>query len=184
MNFLYLLRDQAKRAEAETAAAVLVGFTGVYPLVKLAAGLLLGTWALAEAVYDVKQLFAGEEVPLIKGSRDWKLSLSQAAEILTGKDRIAESTGNTSVEKEESLSLRWDYGGYLRMLCLLEPMKNQLFRMMDVIEMNLRQEDPGFFMENCLSYAGVETVFQTSPRFFRLPLAEGYVQRKYAGYGY
>ena len=34
MNFLYLLTDKEKQAEAELLAAALVGFTGIYPLVK------------------------------------------------------------------------------------------------------------------------------------------------------
>ena len=90
MNMLYLLRDGRKRAEAEAAAAALVGFTGVLPLVRLTEALLLGAWALAEAVSDEKILFAGGEVPLIKTERDWKLSLEQAPALLTGSS----SSGN------------------------------------------------------------------------------------------
>ena len=69
LNFLYIMGDQAKRAEAEALAAGLVGFTGIAPLVRLASLLILGAWSLAEALEDVRLLLSEGSVPLIKKER-------------------------------------------------------------------------------------------------------------------
>ncbi len=177
LNFLYLMRDGEKRAEAEALAASLVGFTGVYPLVRLAAGLIMGAWALAEALTDVKTLFSGGQVPLRKTAADWKLSLSQAPGAI-----LSPEAGDLSGDGI------WDYGGYLMLLFLLGDGEEQYFRMMDVIEFNLRREDAGFYMENCLAFSTVETSFYADALFLRLPVwkTQGgrYVFSQTAAYGY
>lgn len=184
MNMLYLLRDTGKRAEAEAMAAALVGFTGILPLIRLTAALLLGAWALAEAVSDGRILFAGGQVPLVKTEQDWKLSLEQAPALLTGNSSSeSEKTVDGSKGKSE-MTLTWDYKTYLTLLCFLGDGEEGLSRSMNLMEMNLRAADSGFFLENCLSYAGVETIFEAKPMFFRLPLRTTYTYKAYAAYGY
>lgn len=177
LNFLYLMGDQAKRAEAEALAAGLVGFTGIAPLVRLASLLILGAWSLAEALEDVRLLLSEGSVPLIKEETDWKLSLSQAYKAF-GK-------GQEAVSAEEGT---WDYEAYLALLFLLGDGEKEYFRMMDVIEWNLRKEDAGFFMENCLSFCEVQATVYAEPMFLHLPFGEGnggrYELRPTAAYGY
>ena len=141
MNFLYLLTDAKKQAEAEVLAAALVGFTGIYPLVKFMKGILLGAWAFAEAVSDVRILYKGGQVPLVKTRQDWKLSLEGA---------VKADSYEVGTEKADGI---WGYEGYLCILLLLGDTRSQCFCMMDLIEANLRKKDSGFFMENCISYA-------------------------------
>ncbi|MCI8551239.1 MAG: hypothetical protein HFI68_11755 [Lachnospiraceae bacterium] len=177
MNFLYLLGDGQKQAEAELLAAALVGFTGIYPLVKLMKGILLGAWAFTEAVCDVRILFQGGQVPLVKTVSDWNTSLEKAAEEAFYKREISQRKGV------------WDYEGYLCILLLMGDTEHQCFRMMDLIEANLRKNDSGFFMENCISSAVVEVSFQAEPRFFHLPMPGksrngAYIFYKTAAYSY
>lgn len=174
MNFMYLLTDSQKQAEAEALAAALVGFTGIYPLVKFVKGILLGAWAFAEAVCDVRTLYQGGQVPLVKTERDWKLSLEGAA---------AADTCETGARKEDGM---WDYEGYLGLLLLMGNTQSQCFRMMDLIEADLRRTDSGFFMENCISYALAEFHFRAEPLFFPVPFLgnSGYAFLKTSAYGY
>ncbi|MCI8465423.1 MAG: hypothetical protein HFI63_06155 [Lachnospiraceae bacterium] len=176
MNFLYLLTDGQKQAEAELVAATLVGFTGIYPLVRFVKGILLGAWAFAEAICDLRILFRGGQVPLIKTGRDWKLSLEGAAK--------ADSYETNTEEKG-----MWDYKGYLCILLLMGNTEDQCFRMMDLIEADLRRKDHGFFMENCIAYALMEIKFRAEPRFFHFTFPgvfpkKGYLFEKTAAYGY
>lgn len=174
MNFLYLLSDSEKQAEAELAATALVGFTGIYPLVKIMKGILLGAWAFAEAVSDVRILYKGGQVPLIKTERDWKLSLEGAADA---------ASYETETKEEKGI---WNYEGYLCILLLMGSTENLCFRMMDLIEINLRKKDSGFFMENCISYALVEFRFQAEKIFFQfsIPGNSRYIFQKMAAYSY
>ena len=177
MNFLYLLGDGQKQAEAELLAMAMVGFTGIYPLIKLTKGIILGAWAFAEAVCDVRILFQGGQIPLVKTVSDWNTSLEKAAE---------EAFYEREISQKEGL---WDYEGYLCILLLMSDTERQCFRMMDLIEANLRRKDSGFFMENCISSAVVEVSFQAESRFFHLPVPGEsrngtYIFYKTAAYSY
>ncbi|QNM04562.1 DUF5702 domain-containing protein [Qiania dongpingensis] len=189
MNFMYLLQDREKSLEAEALAAALVGFTGVYPLIRLTAKLLLAAWALAEAVNDVRRLIKGDEVPLIKNSSDWNLSLTGAGESLRAEGQIVQN--RTQEERTRGQQDFWTYEKYLQLLFLLGKTERQGFRAMDLMEANLRQKDSGFFMENCVYHISVETTFQAEARFTQIPFmkrggasAGKYRFRKLAAYGY
>lgn len=90
-NMVSIFTDSAKVAQAQSMAAVSGPFA---PLVSI---LLLSAWAVAEAAIDVSDLMKGEEVPLLKQSGDWKISVegmvkkvlhefaSQAGDYLTQK---------------------------------------------------------------------------------------------------
>ena len=45
MNLIYLMQDSAKKAEAESLAIALVGFTGMYGVIKVTQVLILAIWA-------------------------------------------------------------------------------------------------------------------------------------------
>ncbi len=189
MNFMYLLQDKEKSLEAEALAAALVGFTGVYPLIRLTAKLLLAAWALAEAVNDVRRLIRGDEVPLIKSSSDWNLSLTGAGECLRAGGKTVQNL--TQEERGGGQQDFWIYERYLQILFLLGKTERQGFRAMDLMEANLRQKDAGFFMENCVYHVSVETTFQAEARFSQIPFmkrdgasAGKYRFRKLAVYGY
>lgn len=74
-NFLYLLTDSSKKAEAEALAmtlAAVILFPELKDLIKLS---ILIAWAYAESVNDVKILLEGGKVPLGKDSMSWNMSL-------------------------------------------------------------------------------------------------------------
>lgn len=172
MNFLYLLGDREKNLEAEALAAALVGFTGILPLVRLTAKVILGAWAFTEAINDAKRLFAGGDVPLVKTGEDWKVSLTGAADVLEGMEAEAAGTGERTDRQQES----WNYERYLQLLFLLGNGKNQILRTMDAIEANMQQKDTKFFMENCVSYAQVTTGFHWERYTFQKNAVYGYLK--------
>ena len=80
LNLVHILGDGNKRAQARELAAAIVGVSGLLPLVEVVAVLVMGVWALGEALVDVRTLLAGGKVPLIKSGEDWNLSLDQLLE--------------------------------------------------------------------------------------------------------
>lgn len=124
MNLSYILCDMAKKMECEAKATAILGFTGVYAVIKMGQFLLLTAWAYAEAIYDVKILVQGGKVPFIKTMESWKTSL---------EDVIAMQTKNASVSGTTGLN----YSQYLQILMLLQDKNRKTFRTMDMVETNM-----------------------------------------------
>lgn len=76
----------------------------------LAATLILG-WAFAESVYDVKELLAGEKIPLLKTDATWHYGLSSALQ--------GELPGTSEEDASGSDSPGMGYEDYLRIFLLL-----------------------------------------------------------------
>lgn len=138
-NFLYLLSDSKKQAEAETLAMTVAAVT-LFPelkdLVKLS--ILIG-WAYGESVNDVTILLEGGKVPLLKSSESWRLSLENALRLRV--DDGMERSG-------EGLS----YQEYLHALLSVMDRKIRNFRFMDLMEMDIRQTEGNetFCMDHCI----------------------------------
>lgn len=146
LNFIYLLGDAKKRSEAKSLAMAVVGGTGILPLVSITTFLILGVWAFGESVADVQVLLDGGKVPLLKGREDWKLSLEGLLDFAR-KGRLERMGGN-----EKGMS----YEQYLTIFLLPVPGTKLLYRMMDIMEMNLAQNQPGFRMADCAYRVDVE----------------------------
>lgn len=162
LNLIHILGDAGKRAQARELAAVIVGASGLLPLVEVVAVLVMGVWALGEALADVKALFAGGKVPLIKSGEDWKLSLDQLL-ALGAEGQLGAET------QEKGLG----YESYLKLLLFAADPETLLYRMMDMMQDTIGREEPGFLMEKC-AYR-VELCAVTGARhLFSLRGAEGY----------
>ncbi|MCM1569458.1 MAG: DUF5702 domain-containing protein [Roseburia sp.] len=141
-NAAYIMTDQVKREEADLLAAVLSAVLLIPELKDLfTASILLG-WAYAESLYDVKQLLAGERVPLMKDGSNWHYSLEGA---LRGVLEEGE-------QSEEGLS----YEDYLRIFLCLCDLDTVTGRAMNMVEADIRRTpgNSGFRLDGC--YAGIE----------------------------
>lgn len=173
MNLIHILGDSVKRSQARELAAVIVGASGMLPMVEVMAVFVMGIWALGEAVADVRTLLAGGKVSLIKSREEWQMSLEKLIDL--GKNGRSDPA-----ESEQGLS----YESYLKLLLLVSDPKTLLYRMMDVIQDTIGREEPGFRMERC----GVRvemTVTAEAEHLFSPGREEGgYRIRTKAGRGY
>lgn len=126
LDFSYIMCDMPKKMECEAKATAVLGFTGVYAVIKLGQYLLLTAWAYAEAINDAKILVKGGKVPFLKKADSWRTSL----EDVLIKNLTADTGSNAS---------GFDYVQYLQVLLLLEEKNKKVFRMMDMMECNLMQ---------------------------------------------
>lgn len=138
-NFVYLLSDAGKMAEAEGLAAalsVVTLFPELKDLVKLS--ILIG-WAYAESVNDVKILLSGGKVPLLKSSASWRMDLKNAMKLKP--DEVPEDGGEG-----------FPYEGYLYALLAVTDRQERNRRFMDIVEMNVRETEGnrGFRIDNCI----------------------------------
>ena len=74
-NVLYLFTDSQKQSEAEALAIAVAAVTGLPALVELIKISIILAWGYAESVVDVKTLLKGGKVPIMKTSKDWKVSI-------------------------------------------------------------------------------------------------------------
>ncbi len=140
MNLVHALSDAGKRQEARGLALAITGGTGLLPLVSIMTFFILSVWALGEALSDVRILLDGGKIPLIKTAADWRLGINELLELGRGNGLLGEC-------QEEGNGL--DYTGYLRILCFWQYGREMVYRMMDVIQLAVGREQPGFLMRKC-----------------------------------
>lgn len=172
MNLIHILTNTEKREEARGLASVIVGATGMLPLVSIVTFFIMGVWALGEAITDVKALLAGEKVPFIKKPDDWNLSLKNLLFMGESGNCI-----NTDGEKDGM-----DYGKYLSIILFLRNPEEKYYRMMDVIQMNIRRNQPDFLMDHCAYSVDMEAALGGKHMFFSLGMLK--TQTKDLSYEY
>ena len=172
LNLVHILSDGAKRQEAETLAAAITGGMGLLPLTAVVTFFVMGVWALAEALVDVRCLLNGGKISLVKTGSDWNLSLEGVLKMGAegklpdlGESGIAGNNENgdgSGSRNKKGLELT----GYLRLFLFVSYGSEPLFRMMDMMQMNIRKKQPGFLLEKCVCMVDAETGFCGKPVFF------------------
>lgn len=167
-NVMYLYSDSTKVSEADVLAwglAIVSLEPSLQPLIKHS---ILLAWAYAESVLDVRRLFSGEHVPLLKSRETWRLSLEYMLDYVT-------HLGDKD-EAQDGL----DYEDYLRLLLLLEHEDTKTMRFMDVIEMNMRKLEGNewFRMDGCMDAVRAEiSVSGGFGEYFNLAAQYSYLNR-------
>ena len=140
VNFACLMADSTKRAEAQAlATAIAAGFL-VPPAAAVIETALLLCWAFAESVLDVRELFAGGRIPLVKTSSDWQISLSNLSNLMEGLD---------SMRKNDDHGM--SYEDYIQVLVLSVSKEKKVMRGMDMIEDSIRNKGRVHFcMDSCI----------------------------------
>lgn len=119
-DFLYLLTQPQKVAQARELAVAIAGLTGISPLITVVKTGILLAWAFDAAVQEVKELLQGEEVALYEGLRQVKLDYQGYLllfSLVVGTDgrnlrmvRLVE--GNTRIRHKKSFEASECAGGF------------------------------------------------------------------------
>lgn len=67
-NLLYLITDSQKKNECFTLAVQILGYTGNMVLIKAAQYLIMTLWAYAESIVELRGLYSGESISIIRNS--------------------------------------------------------------------------------------------------------------------
>jgi len=138
-NYAYLSQDGEWKTASGSAAAVLTGILGFPQARKAVQVLLTAAVSFGESMLDVHALFSGEEVPVIKDDSTWNLTLENAAVLLKNRGPVKQGRWNAG------------YEDYLKLFLASRLARNRLlFRMMDIMQLNVALEQPDFRMEDCL----------------------------------
>lgn len=157
-NLISILKSTLKKAETLELATALAGCTGMPIVIKIVQILIMGAWALAESIADVKSLMDGHKVPTIKDDGDWYISLAGL------KNFSQDSIGSFSYEKGLS------YESYLRVLLLGQKDETQYYRTMDVIQANMRaNENSEFSFAKCITNVEISANYNAPQLFLTFP---------------
>ncbi len=149
-NFIYLFGCPAKIQQAEAIAAALAAVALAPELMEPIKYSILFAWTFAESISDLNILFEGGRVPLLKSDSTWKLSIT---EMFGFRGNLGKGDCGEGLY----------YKDYLRMKILMTPMSEKLSRMMDIIEMDIRETEgnSGFMLDYCIDVFRAELVVGT-----------------------
>lgn len=142
-NAMYLFADEGRRAQASALAATVATVIALPELQVLLEYSILFAWSFAESVYDVRSLFDGGKVPLLKTDSSWHTDIGALFE--------SEDSGELS---NSGLS----YEDYLRVLLKMMNLDEKTMRMIDVAELDIRKTagNSNFRMDACIDGMRIE----------------------------
>ena len=126
-NMAYLYGDSGKQNEARGTALLITALLGLPELEEAVTQLILFAWGYAESVKDMRMLFDGEKVPVIKDGGSWNTPYSQ---LLTFRGHLSEYPKGQS---------GLGYEDYLQALLFLMPQEKVTGRLMDIMEEDIRR---------------------------------------------
>ena len=149
-NLMYLLGCPSKVQQAAAIASALSAVALAPELMEPIKYSILLAWSFAESISDLNILFEGGRVPLIKSDSTWKLGIM---EMFNFRGHLGQGDCGEGLE----------YKDYLRIKLLMTPMSEKISRMMDVIEMDVRETNgnSGFMLDYCIDVLRAEIVVGT-----------------------
>ncbi len=174
MNLIHILSDAQKRNEAKALALIITGAAGLTPLVEITACIIMGIWALGESIQDLRILMAGGKVPLWKQKGDWNTELDNILSM--GRGQMPDM--NTPTGQQISEERGFSYEQYLKLLLLKEDLQAKHLRMLDLIQMNIRWQEPGFYIKKCAYRVDICGRACGKHLFFALPIVENLAGKK------
>ncbi|MCD8083842.1 MAG: DUF5702 domain-containing protein [Clostridiales bacterium] len=166
LNLIHILSSSEKRTQAMNLAMAITGLASATPLVLVTMFFVMTVWALAESLADIKGLLSGKKVPLIKTDSDWYLGTDEL--LAMGRDRTVPAGGGEN---------GFSYLSWLKILLFMDDTVQQEYRMMDLMQMNMRLLQDGFRMKNGVCRAEVSAQVNARHVFFSL----GFVSRMIGG---
>ena len=162
--------------QVKNLSQIISGMLSVPALTGIIACLIIGVWALAESVLDIRALLEGKKIPIYKAEKDWKLSLDGLLSSGEGSGgsteppllKKPEEGGDEDKDSENGL----DYKAYLRLMLLTEDNQLQDYRMMDMIQHNMNYKDKGFLMNKMVYGMNISVQCESERLFSRLGLVK------------
>lgn len=144
-----IIKDPVRMQELEAIAVSVAGFTGIPLLLSATKYSLLLLWSMEEALIETAALLDGKRLPVM--SSGGTLSVW---EIFVFRDTIVEQKAANIPDHAKGMI----YEDYLAVLSLTKGIKRKVYRMMDVIQENMRYRfDDRFRMRNVVTEATFET---------------------------
>lgn len=152
-NTAYFFSDTELVLEAEALATSLSVACMVPELEPLFNAAICAAWIYAESTVDVRRLLDGKGVSLVTTRAEWDTTLEKV---------IAGNFINDFPENLTQALTAFRYKDYLAMLLFLTDTKEKTYRMMDIVEMNMRHRFgyETFRMDNCMAAFEIQALVE------------------------
>lgn len=149
-NMAFLLNDSKRLAQIKPVAV----FISLLPFVTygMAKYFLVACWSYAETLVEVKSLLAGNSISYVKKAETWQTDFKKLGNL--------KKVENINYEGRDRL----DYEDFL-MIFLAEKYKDIYWRMCDVMQLNVRRNQPDFLMKNCIYSFETQISVEGEPLF-------------------
>ena len=161
LNYLYILSNPQMRSAVSGLATAIAAAVCIPGLNLMLEYMIIGVWALAESVMDLKALLGGKKVPLYKDSNSWQLDLDGVLSIATS------GISDDTKDSQNGVS----YEAYLKFLTFLLDSKDRNYRAMDIIQAAIGSSEEGFLMKNCIYAMDVSITSEASHLFTNLSIS-------------
>ena len=141
LNLAYIFTDAQKLKDAGELAVKISGGGAGTPVVLVVTFLILTVWAAAQAVLDARRIFSGDKVPFIHTKGSFTLTMEGLLKDFEG-----------ILNKKNTSQIGLDYEDYLRMFLFSRSGSLTDYRIMDVIQSNLRKEQEDFRMDRLYTF--------------------------------
>lgn len=113
-----------------------------YPFGIIAYALVNVGWSAGESYIEVKEILRGGEVPLLKTTKDFTLSL-EGIETLSVSDieKMETKALEEEIEAENDDVFKMDYKDHIRFFLYLQKHETTILRAMDIMELSLKEAD-------------------------------------------
>ena len=157
-NLVYLAQSSAEKAEAESLAIAIMGWTGNAAIVKATELGIIAAWAYLESVLDVRLILAGGKVPAVKTQAEW-----------TSRIELLPTYFDVNIRAKESEN-GLDYASYLAVFTALCSNKKLGLRFADILEDALHtcEDYAGVHCDNLIVSMKVKCTMTSEPIFFNL----------------
>lgn len=132
-NVTAIFQDAAKKSEAYAAAAAVIGFTGMEPLIRFTQTVILIVWSMVEGLVDLAGLLQERDVPLVKTPKQILTTFPEL--FLINNSSITKRAAKFQKAKQSSFG----YGEYIKLFLMTMKGETKRYRIMDLIQWDMQK---------------------------------------------
>ena len=153
MNFIHIMSDPEKLEAVEEFVTSFLAITANPVVIAVFSAFVIGIWAFAQSLLDVKELLNDERVPLMHSLESWSLSLNHLLDFLSYLSGEEIPKENIGLSYEDYLRISLFTKGLLSQAKINDSM---LYCMEKNIQTSIRDKEPSFQINKCLYYLSTD----------------------------
>lgn len=153
MNFIHIMSDPEKLEAVERFVTSFLAVTANPVIIAVFSAFVIGIWAFAQSLLDVKELLNEQRVPLMHNLESWSLSLNHLLDFLSYLSGEEVPMGNIGLSYEDYLRVALFSKGLLMQAKINDSM---LYCIEKNIKTTVSEKEASFQLNKCLYYLSTD----------------------------